>query len=490
MSKAVLRWIFFPAFLSAVLCVSAMGQERAAATVTAELSANNTVKISGHFTDPGSRPRPRNLFFELSNAGFNDIAANIKDLELFDDAGEKLAYKTLVPGEYLSERTIAAWSYSKDISPRKERYAAAHISWRNADVAVLMTADLIPQMIGAVEITIKNSDGWTAVANGKSGSRFTISNAQKGVIVVGKELKAQNITVEKGGQVSFVTAGEWRFGGDEVVEMTNQIFAQYAQLFGVVPNESVQIFVLPFPMKTPFGEWQAETRGNTITIVSSDMAFATQSVQRLHEQLRHELFHIWLPNMVNFTGSYDWFYEGFALYESLRLGLAINRISFRDYLDTLSRAATIAAMQTRPEPLIAASNARRIGSDTNLYARGLVLAFLCDAAMLGESKGKRSLEDLLLDVFKAGRTGEARDGNGTVLEIMRKRPELRPLAERYVAGGEPFEFSSAMKAIGLENRGEGIRVSLAVVEKPSGRQKEILDRLGYNNWRKLSPKRR
>src|SRR5690606_13068454 len=199
---------------------------------------------------------------------------------------------------------------------------------------------------------------------------------------------------------------------------------------------------------------------------------------------------IWLPNMVNFTGGYDWFYEGFALYESLRLGLAVNRISFRDYLDTLSRAATIAGMRTDPEPLIAASNARRVGSDTNVYARGLVLAFLCDAAMLGESKGKRSVEGLLQDVFKAGSSGGAKGGSETVLEIMRKRRELRPLAEKYVAGGEPFDLSAAMKAVGLENRGEGIRVSLAVTAKPNGRQKEILDRLGYNNWRKLSPKRR
>src|SRR5690606_27710292 len=143
---------FFAAFLSAVLCLSASGQERAAATVTIELSANNTVKISGRFTDPDLRSRPRNLSFELSAAGFNDIAANIKDLELFDAAGEKISYRTLVPGEYLAERDIAAWRYSKDISPRKERYAAAHISWRNSDLAVLMTADLLPQTTGSVEV--------------------------------------------------------------------------------------------------------------------------------------------------------------------------------------------------------------------------------------------------------------------------------------------------------------------------------------------------
>src|SRR5690606_29508423 len=142
--------------------------------------------------------RPRNLSFELSAAGFNDIAANIKDLELFDAAGEKISYRTLVPGEYLAERTVAAWRYSKNISPRKERYAAAHISWRNSDLAVLMTADLLPQMTGAAEITLETPAGWSAFADGTAGRKFTIGQAEKGVIVAGKELRTQAIAAENG----------------------------------------------------------------------------------------------------------------------------------------------------------------------------------------------------------------------------------------------------------------------------------------------------
>src|SRR5690606_4634405 len=168
--------------------------------------------------------RPRNLSFELSAAGFNDIAANIKDLELFDAAGEKISYRTLVPGEYLAEREIAAWRYSKDISPRKERYAAAHISWRNSDLAVLMTADLLPQTTGSVEVTLELPDGWTVAANGKSGDKFTISEAEKGVIVAGKDLKAFDISSEKGDRVTLVTKGEWRFTDAEAAEMTAEIF--------------------------------------------------------------------------------------------------------------------------------------------------------------------------------------------------------------------------------------------------------------------------
>jgi len=34
-----------------------------------------------------------------------------------------------------------------------------------------------------------------------------------------------------------------------------------------------------------------------------------------------------------------------------------------------------------------------------------------------------------------------------------------------------------------------MRNGLAVLPKLSGKQKDLLDALGYNNWRKLSPKK-
>ena len=42
-----------------------------------------------------------------------------------------------------------------------------------------------------------------------------------------------------------------------------------------------------------------------------------------------------IPNDVNLSGNYDWFYEGFALYQSLKLAVGLNRIRFEDFLDTL-----------------------------------------------------------------------------------------------------------------------------------------------------------
>jgi predicted metalloprotease with PDZ domain len=121
------------------------------------------------------------------------------------------------------------------------------------------------------------------------------------------------------------------------------------------------------------------------------------------------MFHLWIPNGVNLTGNYDWFYEGFALYESLKLAVRMNRIGFADFLDTLSRAHTIDSAQSQRISLIQASANRFGGSNTQVYARGMLVAFLTDLAMLQQSKGKKSVDDLLRDLY---RTHGNRRGRG------------------------------------------------------------------------------
>ena len=112
------------------------------------------------------------------------------------------------------------------------------------------------------------------------------------------------------------------------------------------------------------------------------------------------MFHLWLPNAVNLSGHYDWFYEGFALYESLKSGVALNRIRFDDYLDTLWRAYTFdSAFASRPS-LIDASANRSAGGDTDLYARGMVIAFLTDLELMRTSGGKNNIETLLGNLFE------------------------------------------------------------------------------------------
>lgn len=269
--------------------------------------------------------------------------------------------------------------------------------------------------------------------------------------------------------------------------MAGEIYREYRKIFGAEPATDAQIVIAKFPTASIPGTWEAETRGRTVTIISGDMNFRTQSLQRLHEQLRHELFHLWLPNGVNLTGNYDWFYEGFALYQSLKSAVLLNRIRFDDFLDTLSRAYDIDNSQTRRLSLIEASQNRWSGADTQVYSRGLIVALLCDIVLLDKSGGKRSVENFVREVYQGHRPpAVGTDGNSAVMAVMSKYPELVPIIDKYVRGSGTPGWPAELNMAGIEASGEGRHISLKVREKPTGRQKALLDKLGYNSWRKLS----
>jgi predicted metalloprotease with PDZ domain len=333
----------------------------------------------------------------------------------------------------------------------------------------------------SAEITIVLPVGWRQMENRVDGI-ITTNDLGSEVVSIGKEVKYRKVYIGNT-SITISTSGEWLFTRDELVGFCQQIYIQLRTVFGSDPTRDVLVNVFRFPQQTSFGQWQAETRGRNITIISSDMPFKTQSLQRLHEQLRHEMFHLWIPNGVNLSGNYDWFYEGFALYQSLKTAVALNQIRFDDFLDTLSRAHAIDARQTQRLSLIDASKDRWDGADTYIYARGMITAFLCDVLVLHNSKGRQSVTDILRELYAMHRYPNARtDGNAAVLAILQNKTELAPIVHRYINGPEKFEWLPEIALAGLETNGAN---KLAVMPKLRGWQKEILNKLGYNNWRKI-----
>jgi Predicted protease with the C-terminal PDZ domain len=287
--------------------------------------------------------------------------------------------------------------------------------------------------------------------------------------------------------LKLIISDQWQFADSDAADITREIYSGYRKLFGADPTSTAQITVLKFPQTVQPGMWEADTRGSSVTIVSADMPFKTQSIQRLHEQLRHEIFHLWLPNGVNLSGNYDWFYEGFALYTALKSGVAVNRIRFDDFLDTLSRAYNIDNISGSGASLIDASKSRWSGANTQIYARGMLVAFLCDLALLERSKGKRDVNDLLRKIYDDYRYPKPRqDGNLAVLNALQSYPELAGISKRYIKGAEKLDWHEELVAAGIESREENYTTFLQVTAKPNGRQKDLLNKLGYNNWQKLT----
>lgn len=445
--------------------------------------ADSNALVAGVFNDAEQAKNVTNLSFLKSYTNIENLGARISDVNLFDKNGQKINYKRLVEGEFLADAAFQSWNYKINLTP-KSASAMAHVSWLAGEQGIVMLDDLLPETAEKTraKIAFELPNGWKIKTLEKSVGEniFEVAEAEKAIFYLGR-----NWREKENSKFNLIMAGEWQVSDDEAVQMTAEIYEFYEKLFGGKSFEKAQIYLGKFPSEVKIGRWEAETRGANITIFSSEMNFKTQSLQRLHEQLRHEIFHLWLPNGVNLAGNYDWFYEGFALYQSLKTAVAMKRIRFEDFLDTLSRAHSVDSLQTQKQTLIEASKNRWNGANTQIYARGMLVAFLLDLALLQKSKGKDSLSEILREIYqKHNLKVQRQDGNTAILSILQSRREVQTIVEKYVKSAENVAWQTDLEAFGIESASADFSTKLKVKTDLNGRQKDLLDKLGYNNWRK------
>ncbi len=445
------------------------------------------VHIEGKLLDQ-SNDAP-NKSWSFSNAGGAENPGGcVSDFNLFDDRQQAISTKKLAEGEFYVETKAVKFQYRINLTSLPDIKSRARVSWLDGGRGILMLADLLPRInsnnrLIAAKIQIELPAGWK-IFSGETNlgeNAFEVKNVENAIFAVGaswREIEAANFKI--------ALTDEWQFSDAEAEQMAAEIIETYRKLFGEMPPEKVQILLARFPQNTKFGRWQAETRGATVTILSSDMPFKTLSLQRLHEQMRHEIFHLWIPNNLALTGNYDWFYEGFTVYKALRTGLAMNQIRFEDFLATLGEAFDTDDFQTPKISLLEASKNRWNRANATIYARGMLVAFLCDTAILRQSKGKRSIDDVFQKIYRSHRVpNKPTDGGAAVLGVLKDYAELAPIVENYVEKTDKIEWETALDALGIEVSKENLSTKLSVKAKLNNRQKDLLNELGYNNWRKI-----
>lgn len=492
MSTTREKFSLLPAIFLEILLVAFASSAQAIEAHIKILSSSPNAQIDGRFSPESFTQSDKHWSFVNSLAGAENLGARISDLNLTDENGGAVGFKKFIDGEYLAENQASGWSYQINLSPLPNTAAMAHVSWIADERGILMLGDLLPQLraennrLISARIKFDLPKDWKVIGGERRAGEnaFDVPNVEKAVFFIGKNWREKEIFVDKT-SLNFAVSGEWNFTDEEASKMAGDIFAEYRKLFGAAPAEKVRIALVHFPKNIKFGRWEAETRGSNLTILSSDMPFKTLSLQRLHEQLRHEIFHLWMPNNLALTGNYDWFYEGFTVYQSLKTGLRTNQIRFEDFLATLSEAYNIDNLQTRKVSLIEASKNRWNGANNQVYSRGMIAAFLCDIALLRESKEKRDISDVFREIYNKYRVpNESRDGNAAILDVFENHAELRPIVEKYVRGTGRIDWQADLDAVGIEVVETDSFTKLAVKAKLKNRQKDLLDKLGYNNWRK------
>lgn len=493
------------AFVQILLFLNNSDAQDISVTIRIEPQATSVVSISGK-----NRIRQKTLSFLLSFASMSKLADRLSEVRLFEENGKAVDFKKFVPGEYVANAEFSSWSYKIDLTPSKEEGSLSRVSWLTGGNGILMLDDVLPRFgnnkktrsakVSFEEPQTPRDSDWRIITSDKwvKGDSFLVEDIERSVFYVGLDWTVLSmLNPRAGGEpppipssiIDMYFSGDLHVDRNKALDTAWEIYENYRKGMGdtLLP---ATIAVIKIPGKPAANTWEAETRGRNITILTSDTTFESQTLQQLHEQLRHEIFHLWFPNGINLSGNYDWFYEGFALYQSLKTGVALNRIRFDDYLDTLSRAYDVDRRLASKLSLIDVSKNRWSGdNNTKIYARGMLVAFLCDLALLEKSKGKRSVEDLLRKLYEKHRPPAAEaDANTAVLSLLRSNSELVPIIDRNINGADSIEWNDLLKAAGLETASSDQTTKLQVTAKPSGKQKKLLDKLGYNNWRKLASK--
>lgn len=419
-----------------------------------------------------------------SYAGATGLAARVENLALADAEGRPVPARQLAPGEYTAERDATRFSYELKLDPPALSNDAAHVSWLTPQRGLLQPADLLPVPHREARLRLSLPAGWqvSTTETAGAGGVYQLADAGKAVFLVGRDLRTRG--ARRGGMdYATVTAGEWAFTDEELAGAVGEILKDYEEMSGGVPFARASVLVLPFPREASAQVWSAETRGSTVVILSGRWPSKTLALSRLDGVLSHELLHLWVPNGLALEGEYDWFYEGFTLYQAMRRGVRRGQLTFQDFLAALGRAydgyrGTRSAQEVS---LVEASRRRWTLPSSYVYDKGLVVAFLYDLALAQRTGGKSSLDELYRTLFRRhGPKGARAEGNSAVSAALGRAAGMEAFAGRYVGGASAIDLAAELAPYGLRLEPLGSRTRILVSDSLTRPQRELLRKFGYN----------
>jgi predicted metalloprotease with PDZ domain len=456
-----------------------------AQTLTARISISSLtepigIKVEGTYSKGSDRWPFRNSYGRVVG-----LAERIQNLTLTDAAGASIPIREAGPGEFRVAQAVSAFSYQVSVGRPLNPSDGAHISWLSHEHGYLMLADLLPDLqTNAVRVEFSLPRGWSVASSlPKSASGwYELPDKNNGLFFVGGELKEKRKRIGNT-DLTLVTAGEWSFSREAATEKVAKIINDHHRHTGFELKGPVTIMLAPLIPAATSARWSAETRGSTVVLLAGRSGF---SLGQLSVVLCHELFHLWVPNALSLEGDYDWFFEGFTLYQALCAAVRLKFIDFQEYLDTLARVynSYLRVREADDASLFEASRRRWTSGSNLVYDKGMLVAFLYDLKLRRASHNRRGLDDVyreLLKSFKAG--SRATDGNETIVRLLARLDGDEQFVRSYIQSPGLIELETLLPEFGMRVDNLGQK-RLRVADALSRDQLEVLEGLGYRQRRK------
>jgi predicted metalloprotease with PDZ domain len=427
------------------------------------------------------------LSFRNTYAGVLGLGERIEKVEATTGSGESVQVRKLAPGEFQSGEQFSRLSYEVNVAEPSRPAQMSHVSWLNRDHGVLMLADLLPQStansgsFSAALVSVEVPKGWTVASNTKRvGSQFSTDDPETSVFLVGPALheKRQRLASTS---FSIITSGKWPFSDNDALKIAGKIIEEYSRVTRFELKNHAVLMLIPYPGDAGPESWSAETRGNDVVLVLGQKASRKKILARLAIVLSHELFHLWVPNSVKLAGDYDWFFEGFTLYQALRTDLRLGLISFDDYLKTIARVydSYLSSSEGDRWSLIEASERRWTTSSSLVYEKGMLVAFIYDLSLRRLSKCRASLDDVYADLFRLVTTGQE-SANDTIIKLLTRRDGLESFAKDYIANPAKISLDEFLWSYGIRREtSQGSAAKFGVGADPAKSHRELLSCIGF-----------
>jgi predicted metalloprotease with PDZ domain len=429
--------------------------------------------------------------FPKTYGGLLGLGERINALVVTDGNGRNVQVRKLGPGEYKAETEATRFRYEVNLEPPARPADSAYVSWLTSDRGLLMLGDLLPDLAVSgnnapqhIRISVELPESWliASVETRVSGNRFDINDRDRAVFFVARDLRQFE---ERVGRMQFALAssGDWAFSARELLKLAKSIVERYTDSVGTVPGKRALLILSPFPGTEQPGRWSAETRGSTVLLLSGHQPGKTAALVQLGMPVTHELFHLWVPNGLALEGNYDWFYEGFTIYQAMLTAQRLNILSFQDFLNIVGRAfdTYLSAPGSDKLSLLEASQRRWTTSSSLIYQKAMLVALLYDLTLRSQTKGKHSLDDVYRELFRRHQTGmPGEQANDVVIHVLSSLPGMQDFARVYIESPSVIDLPALLNRFGLHIERVGLRSQVSAKESLNREQRDLLRRLGYN----------
>jgi predicted metalloprotease with PDZ domain len=460
--------------------------QNTAARISLVASPNALVKVTLDLPS-----QTTSLSFLNSYAGVLGLAERIHDVQAFTANGDRVTVQKQGPGEFKLDADATRFSYEVDLRQTPPPNQMSHVSWLNQSQGLLMMSDLLPSItansnaFSNASIDLQVPAGWTIAsgATSSNGVEFISSEADKTLFLIGPKVKKAT-DAASGTEFSVVTSDDWPVKADEVRKLVKKILEHYSALIGSRLKQPPILMLVPYSGNAGPHKWTAETRGNAVVVLMGRNGSRKGVLDMLSVVLSHELFHLWVPNSLKLEGNYDWFFEGFTMYEALVTDLRLGFISFPEFLDTLGRVYDSYSRSALSDTLslLDASERRFTTMPFQIYEKGMLVAFLYDLMLRDASRCTSSLDNIYRELFATSTTGQ-RNGNETIIALLNSRNGMKPFVDAYIEDTTRIDFGTALAPFGfqLDVGVAGVPSQLSLVRNPTKGQRNTLRCLGSGN---------